>query len=846
LKRLLSDAETSEARSIVLLLDTYALGNLPDAAALIARQLKGPIPEVRQEALYALAALEAAALTQLPEILEVVLQGDELKGIHAESSPFHAGASRTEQSDREVAAWVVAYLVSRCNNILSAADATHIANALGKALLEDQDNEVRALAAYTLVLLGPREPEVIPALVEALGRPEFGSTSGKIIGKRYLRAALLQYGDRAWDPLIEGLAEEFRPLRDDREQTVSIAAKHILLDQGIGPLQRYMAAANEIRTTEGWERQAPLVRHLKNILVTIGELGPAAQEIVPTLEAWSSEEVLKDVLAEVLPKIRPEALTKLAEIATTPAPTIPSKFYENVREGDRARALTYHNQERVRALAAIERLGPKAATLLPQIERLEFREETTLQFAAARAILRINHESPVMAELRKIHEKPPPAAPRTKLDPSRGDYFQSWLYDNGLIYFGRRPGAPRKLKDVPLEKLIADLSSNNSIDIEETLLELADRDALEAQLPKLIRMCRGGLTPNLPYDPWAGSAAEAIGHLGPRAQPAIPAMLAGLSADSSRFLPKFLVMVASDAPKYAPQLQASLSQQRKLNQKEPTRWHEGELVLAYLVWRNTKSPDALAILIEGLQLKENWEVAVAVRLLGEVGPEAATAAPLLVPLLSQNEWSDTPQIAIQALEKMGPEARTAAPALRKMLTNRRCAIEAAWALLKIAPDDPAIAGLSAQSLRELDIQDWDRTNKLLTALQVRETALPELRKLLTTSRDEAAVDTAFLIWKMEPTPAERVALLRRIHTNFRFGLFAAKRPELVQPGFQVAAFDLLERGRGQQSLLQMQLDDSLVSELLWQQMSDNDQAVRDAAFAVAVGRLLRHPPASAP
>lgn len=845
LKRLLSNVESTEARSIVLLIDTYALGDLPDAASLIAKQLESPIPEVRQEALYALAALEVAALPQLPEILDVVLKGDERKGLDVHLSPFHAGIQHWQQSDREVAAWVVAYLVSRCGNIMSAADATLIAKALGETLRKEKDNEVRKLAAFTLVLLGPREPQVIPALVEALGRPEFGSTSGEIIGNRYLRAALLQYGELAWDPLIEGLAEEFRPLRDDREQTVSLGSQQVLLAQGIGPLKRYLAAANEIRATEGWERNAPLVQHLKNILVTIGELGPAAQEIVPTLEAWSTEEVLKEVLAEVLPKIRPEALEKLADVAITPAPTIPPKFYENVPKGDRAFALRYHNEERVRALEAIERLGPSAAAVLPKLEQLQFGEDTSLQFAMVRTIWRINPESTVIAKLQKIHDKQLPAVSRTKLDPSRHDFFLSWLHDGQTDLKHRPRWEPRTLVDAPLEKVIGDLSSLHWETLQEALRELAERGELESQLPKLIELFPRDLNPNDGNDPLGRQIAQAFWHLGPRARPAIPVMLEGLSGKSSQVLPNVLMTVASDAPEYAPHLQAALSRERQLNKANPRRWHEAELVLAYLVWKNTKSPDALAVLIEGLQLAEDWEVAIAVRLLGEVGPEAAPAAPLLVPLL-QSPSSDMPQIVIQALEKMGPDVRTTAPALRKMLTNRECAIDAAWALLKIAPDDPAIAGLNAQSLRELDVLDWKRTSKLLSALQVRATALPELRKLLKTSTDEEAVDTAFLIWKIEPTPAARVALLRRIHTNFRFGLFAGKRPELVLPGFRVAAFDLLEPGGAQQTLLQMPLDDSLAAELLWKQMSENDQAIREAAFNVAVRRLLRYPPVTPP
>ena len=154
---------------------------MPDPATVVGGQLSNPIAEVRQEALYALASLEARALTQLPALL--------------------AEARAGEIADRQLAVWVIAHLISRCGNLISDDDASRISEALSDAIMEDDDNDVRETAANALVLLGPREQNIIPQLVAALGRSEVGSTSGDSIGDRYLRAALLQYGyalERCW------------------------------------------------------------------------------------------------------------------------------------------------------------------------------------------------------------------------------------------------------------------------------------------------------------------------------------------------------------------------------------------------------------------------------------------------------------------------------------------------------------------------------------------------------------------------------------------------------------------------------------------------------------------------
>ena len=393
-------------------------------------------------------------------------------------------------------------------------------------------------------------------------------------------------------------------------------AQEILLLQGNGPIPALVEAAKRIHESEGWQTDPGKVRHFHNVLITLGEFGPAAQEAIPVLELWQEDEIPKDVLQ----RIRLESLAKLIEVVQTP----PAKF-----QGERHTALRFHSEGRVKAVTVLERLGLSAASALPALEGLLNDDDIALRYCAVRAIHSIDATSGAISAFRQrssLAESRPDTPAHRRSDP---DPYLAWLYFDFSDFY--RPNY-RTLERTDLEKLEANLRSPNWNLAKESLTELVERDQLEKCLPTLIEV----FPRNRPeaHDPIGRMIVEALGRLGPKARPAIPVLLDGLESKSERFIGKALLLVASDAPEYVPHMRDALAIEKARFAADPRHWQQNQFVLAYLLWKNARSADAMATLVGGLRAKEGWERELAIMLLGEIGSDA-TAGLSHANLLSQ-------------------------------------------------------------------------------------------------------------------------------------------------------------------------------------------------------------------
>jgi hypothetical protein len=508
----------------------------------------------------------------------------------------------------------------------------------------------------------------------------------------------------------------------------------------------------------------------------------------------------------------------------------------------------------VKAIAAVERMGAQGREALPVLESLLNDEDTALRYCALRAIAAIDPASPALAVFQQTPSPQRVTGPPARIKGSQEDPYASWLYSRFSDLY-RPPYEPRPLEKATWQEVEAGLRSSDWVKVQASLWELVERDELERCLPQLIEV----FAQDRPeaHDPIGRMMVEALARLGPKARPALPALLEGLESKSEQYVRMALILVGSDAPDYVPHLQAVLAREQARCAANPLHTTENQLILAYLLWKNSRSADALATLTSGLKAKQRWERERAIMLLGETGPDAAAAVSLLIPFL-QDVDSGLCAAAIQALEKIGPDSRPAVPVLKSLLVKREHQELVAQALLTIAPDDSAIAGNLAQILKDLSSSDREAHIRAIGQLQGgAASALPELRRLASSSRDEyAAVEAAVSIWKIEQTPQSLVALLRRFRASRREPIVGGGKLAEVGPAAKVAVPILVPLAdcssnanaddsawQRTQAIIRMQADEWLIDELVWAAMYAEEEMVRKEAFDYASAKVL---PSSAP
>jgi HEAT repeat protein len=151
-------------------------------------------------------------------------------------------------------------------------------------------------------------------------------------------------------------------------------------------------------------------------------------------------------------------------------------------------------------------------------------------------------------------------------------------------------------------------------------------------------------------------AAIALGRIGPDAKAAIPALTESLRDELFFVRPEAALALG----KIGPAAKAALPDLRRALKDEKMNTRVSAAVALW--WLEGKAKEPLPVLIEALQGRgkkgcepvESGTIKLITTTLGEMGPKAREAIPLLMPLLKDREWSIR-RAAADALKKIDPE-----------------------------------------------------------------------------------------------------------------------------------------------------------------------------------------------
>jgi HEAT repeat protein len=265
-------------------------------------------------------------------------------------------------------------------------------------------------------------------------------------------------------------------------------------------------------------------------------------------------------------------------------------------------------------------------------------------------------------------------------------------------------------------------------------LGLAGREAL----PQLIQ----ALDRDLP------EVVHTLARFGPGAKPAVPGLVRRLPQGApidQGWVIDALAAIGPEARAAVPALQA----------RKSAGYNSVKLVRA--IWKIDGNADlAVTELVEMAKHLKNYqsEKHDVVRLLGEIGPQAARAVPFLVEILrSQEPLSDSlKEDAYEALGQIGPGAKEAVPVLLEALADTkafgRTSSRVARALGKIGPEARAAI---PQLTRLADRGDYDtRPAAALALAQMGPEARMAVPVLERNARDRhMRIAVAYALWKLD-------------------------------------------------------------------------------------------------
>jgi HEAT repeat protein len=387
-------------------------------------------------------------------------------------------------------------------------------------------------------------------------------------------------------------------------------------------------------------------------------LGPEDKKIVPILiEALPEKKIRSDIcwalraigkdavpalrkaLEDNNPEVRIGVLMALGHIGRKVDEVIPTLI----------QALKDPNKEiRKQAIRSMQMAGPRAKTAVPSLcKMLAGRDENW--YLILRALVRIG-----------------PAAQGAvpTLCKAMQDRFSGFRSDAaealGAIGPGARAAIPtliQALKDgYPTVRIKAALA----------IWRIEGRKKLAVVLPALVAELEDKI--------FYGSAASALGSIGPDARAAVPALIAVYKSPAI----KDRASIASVLAEFGPD-----------------------------------AKEAVPALIEALKTKDKILACEAAWALGAIGKEARAAVPALMKSLSDPTDSHLCCLATQALAKMGPDAKAAVPDLARLLKtgNNDIRSNAAATLGALGADAKA----AVPALRAA-LQDSDETLRIETAL----------------------------------------------------------------------------------------------------------------------------------
>jgi HEAT repeat protein/Tfp pilus assembly protein PilF len=247
------------------------------------------------------------------------------------------------------------------------------------------------------------------------------------------------------------------------------------------------------------------------------------------------------------------------------------------------------------------------------------------------------------------------------------------------------------------------------------------------------------------------AAADALGHFGPAARAAVPALRRSLKDQDmvrSRAADALVRIQegAADADTFLPALEDESLSVR--------------VSAAAGLWNATRQPErVLPVLIEGLGSKDELVRGKAAETVEKIGPAAAAVVPALLNALEGSleqpgmlgPISLTCLTAVKALAAIGPEARAAVPLLIRVLCEKNLLFSqpAGAALVAIAPGAPEVVQALVETLHAGDANVRMAAAGFLGQLgPLGERAVPALRETLADASALVRLSSAASLWKL--------------------------------------------------------------------------------------------------
>jgi HEAT repeat protein len=413
--------------------------------------------------------------------------------------------------------------------------------------LADEDDFVRVFAAEAMARIDPRNKQVWPVLLHALESKQRGVRSAAITALATLRRA-----DAGSVAALLGI------LADDSD-----AALRALTAFALGRLA--------LEADETFPRR-DVVKGLGHAL---------RKDRTEDVRKWAARALLKfsQDARPVLSDLR-AALKDRSDDAAAVAQEVLARLGDDGRAALAASLGEKDCPLRALIVERLEDLGQHSKAIVPALEKALNDEDASVRYAAARALLRIDHPT------------------------------------------GVRLGVP----------VLARLAADKNYEYREYVIESLGELGPEAResVPTLIEIVKSPEKTK-----YRRRAVDALGQIGPAASSAVPALIAVLSNDKDRVQDHAVIalgMIGPAARDALPPLRARLTQPKG----------SGKILLAVAVAKigdQQKAAEALLEVARAHRKRIPHESALIA--LGNIGPDAASALPALKKLLRDEDgWSD--------------------------------------------------------------------------------------------------------------------------------------------------------------------------------------------------------------
>ncbi len=551
-------------------------------------------------------------------------------------------------------------------------------------LLSDPNRTVRAKAARALVEAGP---DAVPALVSALK-------------------------DKKSRPYAAAALTEVRPIPD--------AAVNALIDNLKEPEPEQRGAVQSALITLGPVAVGPLIGTLKDktrrdsAALTLGRMGKSAEAALPDLmEGLNDPDATFRISShQALVHMGPSAVPQLIQALKDPSDRV---WYS--------------------AVLALGKIGPAAKSAVPALMEAMKSDNKGLRILALNALVRIEPDHRAIDA--RVEEIVPVLADSLRhAEPALRLWSCVCL---GKIGRGAKPAAPElaaALKDKDLRVRIQAAMALGQIgpdakDASKSLIEaLADapvplRAAAVAALARLGDGVAEQLTAALKHrqDSVRSGAADALVRIGLPALPAVIAALRDPDATACRLATGVLQRIGPPARDAVPALLVNLKDQDRqvrfatVEAVRAIRPHSTEALRA--LWNTLQDPSG-AVADEARQALVSWKLertavstvltflesksvdhrVLALTMLGNLGRDAAAAAPAVIALLKDAE-PRTRQHAAQALGAIAPSESAPLAALIDALHDTHSGVCSAVQVSLVRAGARAVPGLS-QALADKD------------------------------------------------------------------------------------------------------------------------------------------------